>query len=215
MPSFRSISLFFVAALATFTAAAPAYTPPTGVYEGGKPGCDATCMVKAHPLVDIMADVKVGADVFVKAITALSEVKPETIKAPCDALVTVIAGATAEVKAYIDAKVDVSLVLGPSVKGGAAVNVDIIVNLFLDIIAALVVCIKAAIQLVAQVDLAICVQIFATVLVAMSLFIQVCVQLVVGIAVKLALAVQIKDLLALLVQLNLNVSLLACLGIKL
>jgi len=66
MPSFRAISLFFVASLASlsFTSAAPQYTTPNKDvhYEGVPSGCDAGCMAQSYPVPVIIADVKAQVD---------------------------------------------------------------------------------------------------------------------------------------------------------
>ena len=61
MPSFRAISLFFVASLASlsFTSAAPQYTSNQDVHHEGAPsGCDAVCMAQSNPVPVIIADLQ-------------------------------------------------------------------------------------------------------------------------------------------------------------
>ncbi|KAJ8079279.1 hypothetical protein AAF712_006287 [Marasmius tenuissimus] len=207
MPSFRTISLFFVASLASlsFTSAAPQYTPPTDVhYEGVPSGCDAGCMAKSYPVPVILADIKAKIAPKLEEIHALAEVKVDTIKPIVADITVVIDDAAAKVKAYVDAKVDLKAALAANAEGGAAVTVDVLVRTFISLVASIVVCIKAALKVAVKGELDLVIKIFATLCVRLAFLLQVCCQLVVGLAVSLA--IQLTAFIALCVELGISAS---------
>ncbi|KAK1227776.1 hypothetical protein PQX77_009216 [Marasmius sp. AFHP31] len=209
MPSFRSISLFFVAALATFTAAAPAYTPPTDVYhQGGSTGCDAKC-VKNFNLEGAVANIQTSVGVLSGKVDGLKEVHAADVKVEVDALVGVIADVTVAVRACLDAHIDVNVLLG------ASLTIQVIAKILVDLFVSIAICLKAILAIAVKAELAIIIQLCASVVIALAAFLQVCVQLFVGLAVQIGLLIDVQLLISLCAQLNIKAIVFAFLGLNL
>ncbi|KAL0071176.1 hypothetical protein AAF712_001738 [Marasmius tenuissimus] len=211
MPSFRALTaLFFIGASFTSAMALPHDAPsaPTA--------CDATCVAKASPVPVIIQDVQNKISPMVEKIHALKECKADDIKPIVTDITTIIDGATAKVKAYVDAKVDLNIALSADAdaKAGVAVSgIDVLVRLFVSLVTSVVVCIQAALNVTAQVELDACIKIFASLCISLSAFVQVCCQLVAGLAV--ALTVQLTAFVALCVKLGVDASVTAFLKVVL
>ncbi|KAK1236036.1 hypothetical protein PQX77_000715 [Marasmius sp. AFHP31] len=215
MPSFRALTALFLAGV-SFTSAVAL---PHNVYDS-KPdvtapatGCDATCAAKAAPVPVIIGNVQDKISPMLEKIHGLQECKADDIKPIVTDITSIIDHATAQVKVYVDAKVDLDIALAAAadVEAGVAVSLDVLVRLFISLVTSVVVCIQAALSVTAKVELDACIKIFASLCISLSAFIGVCCQLVVGLA--LSLAVQLTAFVALCAQLGLDASVTAFLKV--
>ncbi|KAL0060564.1 hypothetical protein AAF712_012652 [Marasmius tenuissimus] len=211
MPSFRTISLFFVAALATFTAAAPANTPPIDVYhQGGNSGCTTGCD-SITPVPETLTKCKADLEPLVAKIGALVVVEEGTVEPIVEACVDVINKTTAKIQVLSDTNVGVEAALG------VGATIDVVVKHLCEIVALIVACVHVALKLVVQAKLAAVIKIFIPLCLCLNALIQVCVQLFVsvGLAAKLGVAAEIKLFAALGLQLGIQILAFLGLGINL
>ncbi|KAJ8095728.1 hypothetical protein PM082_022835 [Marasmius tenuissimus] len=129
MPSFRTISLFFIATLATFTLAAPVNTPPTDVYNQGD---NSSCGKGCSPLIILT---KLNTDI--KPISALVEVKVDTVKPLVAGVVVAVDKAAAELQVLDDTKVAVNI------------KIDVVAKVVVSVVASVVACMQIALKLAA------------------------------------------------------------------
>ncbi|KAJ8079305.1 hypothetical protein PM082_021807 [Marasmius tenuissimus] len=195
MPSFRAISLFFAASLASlsFTSAAPQYTPTA------PSGCDAGCMTKCH-LPVIFAGMKTEVTPKVNMISSMSEVKADKIKPVVVEITSIIDKAVVQVQACIDAKVGLDVALAADVDASAVLTIDAFVQVVVSLVASIVVCIQAALKVAAKAELNLFIGMCATVCVRLAVLLQLSCQLVGGLAVSLLL--QLPAYIALCAQLG-------------
>ncbi|KAL0060028.1 hypothetical protein AAF712_013207 [Marasmius tenuissimus] len=179
--------------------------------------CDAACAAKSSPVSVIVEDVQKKISPMLEKIYALKECKADEINPIVTDITSIIDGATAQVKTYVDAKVDLNIALAATAdvdaKAGVAVSLDVLVRLFISLVTSIVICVKAALDVTVKAELDACIKIFATLGVSLGAFLQVCCQLVAGLAVSLA--VQLTTFVALCVQLGVDVSVTAFLNIQL
>ncbi|KAK1219965.1 hypothetical protein PQX77_017292 [Marasmius sp. AFHP31] len=200
MPSFRAISLFFVAALATFTAAAPGYTPPTDVNQGGNTGCTTGCPVKTVP--DILKKVDVACKPISQNIKDLSEKNVNNVGVVVDVCAKAMADACVDMKELVEAKVGVQAALG------VGISIDVVVGLIISIVASIVACIRVILDL----KLAAAAQICTSLLVSVQAVIELCLAIFVGVGLEVQLAGADVIRVCIKLALDLNVHLLAILG---
>ncbi|KAL0066658.1 hypothetical protein AAF712_006261 [Marasmius tenuissimus] len=195
MPSFRAISLFFVASLASLslTSAAPQYTPTA------PSGCDAACMAKCH-LPVIFAGLHAEIAPKVDIMSAMSEGKADKIKPIVVEITSSIDKAVVQVQACVDAKVGLDVALAADVDASAVLTIGAFVQVVVSLVASIVVCIQAALKVAVKTELNLIIGICATVCVRLAVLLQLSCQLVGGLAVSLLL--QLPAYIALCAQLG-------------
>ncbi|KAK1225562.1 hypothetical protein PQX77_011502 [Marasmius sp. AFHP31] len=172
MPSFRAISLFFVASLASlsFASAAPQYTPPAHVH-------------------------------YEVALAKAAKVTADTIKPIVDEMTDCIDGATEKIKTHVDAKVDLKVALAADAgeklqsplmtlltlclawcglhqgrpSGRSQGELDVVIKLFATLCVRLALLVQVCCQLVAGLAFALALHFTASVALCGELYVSACV----------------------------------------
>uniref|UniRef100_A0A0W0GEU7 Transmembrane protein n=1 Tax=Moniliophthora roreri TaxID=221103 RepID=A0A0W0GEU7_MONRR len=200
MPSFRAISYYLVAALAavSFTSAIPTPLLPVDAIA---PAVHARCgECEANPLPVLVRGVQ-------DKITPLADKLKNLPAADCTRdnvapivkeIKDIIIDASAKVRVYLDADVDLDILLAGSANGGAAISVEAFASILAGLVNVVVTACVSVLNL--KVDLEVMMNILADLL-------------VVGLSASLIL--QIGAFLALCLQLGIKVSVGLILGIAL
>ncbi|KAJ8080094.1 hypothetical protein PM082_016922 [Marasmius tenuissimus] len=121
----------------------------------------------------------------------MKECKADDSKPIVTDIASIIDGAAAQVKTYVDAKVGLNIALAANAdtgaEAGAAVSIDVLVRLLVSLVTSVVACIKSVLTVTAKGELDACAIIFASLCVSLCGFLQVCCQLVGGLVLPLAL----------------------------
>ncbi|KAJ8080012.1 hypothetical protein PM082_016838 [Marasmius tenuissimus] len=149
----------------------------------------------------IIEEVQERVSPMLESIYAMKECKAEDIEYIVGDIIYIIDGATAQVKTYIDAEVDLNV----------AISIDDLDRLLVGLVTSTVACIQVVLGITAQVELDATIKILASLCVSLSAFIQVCYQLGGGLAA--AFAVKLAPFVGLCKRLGVDVSVTAFLKV--
>ncbi|KAK7044160.1 hypothetical protein VNI00_007880 [Paramarasmius palmivorus] len=214
MPSLRTISYYLVAALAaaTFTNAAP--TPLGDITPALQARC-GECEAKENPLPVLVKGVQDKISPIADKLNHLPAggCTPDAVTPIVKEMKDILVDASAQVQVYIDANVDLDILLAGSANGGAAISVNAFASILVGLVNVIVSACLSVLKLTVSVDLQVMVKILADLCITLSLFIQLCLKLVVGLSA--AIALQLGAFIALCVQLGIKASVGLLLGISL
>ncbi|KAK7027343.1 hypothetical protein VNI00_015306 [Paramarasmius palmivorus] len=211
MPSFRAISYYFVAAIAaaaTFAAASPSAASHLNARCG-------ECEAKENPLPVLVHGVQDKITPWADKLKNLpaGACTPDAITPIVQGMKDVLIDANAQLQVYVDAKVDLSILLADAAHSDVTVSVEAFAGILVGLVNVIVTACLSVLKLTVSVDLDIVVKILADLCITLGVFIHLCLTLVVGLSVSLM--VQLSAFISLCVQLGIKATVDAILGVSL
>ncbi|KAK7026778.1 hypothetical protein VNI00_007077 [Paramarasmius palmivorus] len=214
MPSFRSISYYLIAALAsaTFAAASPATPIVEGVHLNARCG---ECEAKEHPLPVLVHDVQDKITPWADKLKNLPAggCTPDTISPMVQGMKDVLIDANAQLQVFVDAKVDLSILLADAANSDVTVTVEAFAAILVGLVNVVVGACLSVLKLTVSADLDLVVKLLGDLCITLGVFIHLCLTLVVGLSVSLL--VQLSVFVSLCIQLGIKATVDAILGVSL
>ncbi|ESK83446.1 hypothetical protein Moror_15584 [Moniliophthora roreri MCA 2997] len=212
MPSFRAISYYLIGALVAtnFAGASPSPISPSHL----EARC-GECEAKENPLPVLVHGVQ---DKIIPLADKLKNLPaggctPDTISPIVQHMKDVLIDANAQLQVYIDANVDLSILLADAAHSEVTMSVEAFASIIVGLVNVIVGACLSVLKLSVSVELDVIVKILGDLCITLGVFIHLCLTLVVGLSASLM--VHISAFISLCVQLGIQLSLNAVLGISL
>ncbi|KAK7046108.1 hypothetical protein VNI00_007109 [Paramarasmius palmivorus] len=139
---------------------------------------DACYKAQQYPLPDIIADIKVKISVVVDEVKTYKTCTAEDIRPHIQKIKIIFKEACDHIQAYIDAQVDVAIILG----GKTTDQISVLISAVLDIIVDLT---NFCLSIAVKVSINAVISIFADLVATIQVFLNLCVSITVGLSVSL------------------------------
>ncbi|KAK7046086.1 hypothetical protein VNI00_007081 [Paramarasmius palmivorus] len=214
MPSLRTISSCFVAAIAAATLASASPVAPPFSFENLVPRC-GECEAKENPLPVLVHGVQDKIAPWADKLKNLpaNECTPDTVSPIIKGMKDVLVEANAQLQVYVDAQVDLKLLLADAANSEVTVSIEAFAGILVGLVNVVVTACLSVLKLSVGVELDVIVKLLGDLCITLGLFIHLCLSLVVGLSASLMM--QISAFVSLCVQLGVKVALQGVWGARL